>query len=296
MFGVGWNGLPHWNDDAVSFTVGGSCATPTTTIRRRPPRRRRPRHRRRRRRPRHRRRPHHTTTAPPTTVPRRWFFSVPTQTVGFCSGCRARRVRGTRARRGGDPPGQQVLDQDRGQVNPVGRDLRGVTGIFTGTTDDIIQWASCKWGIDEDIIRAPTAKCPGGSTHRRRLPRPFRRAAQPGHGSGSAAPGGVPRVRRRPAGPLPVLAEGLSVAHFRRPTSSTTASPCGAAASRAPRRASTKLNAGGSTSPATCGAVSAAGSPAAGTPAVRDLHRRGPGLPAATHLDEAGVHRLHGLS
>jgi hypothetical protein len=33
-----------------------------------------------------------------------------------------------------------------------------VTGNFTGTTDEIIQWASCKWGIDEDIVRAQTAK------------------------------------------------------------------------------------------------------------------------------------------
>ncbi len=29
-----------------------------------------------------------------------------------------------------------------------------VTGNFTGTTDEIIQWAACKWGFDEDIVRA----------------------------------------------------------------------------------------------------------------------------------------------
>jgi autotransporter family porin len=29
-----------------------------------------------------------------------------------------------------------------------------VTGGFTGTTDDIIQWAARKWGIDEDVMRA----------------------------------------------------------------------------------------------------------------------------------------------
>jgi len=29
-----------------------------------------------------------------------------------------------------------------------------VTGNFTGTTDEIIQWGACKWGIDEDIVRA----------------------------------------------------------------------------------------------------------------------------------------------
>ena len=29
-----------------------------------------------------------------------------------------------------------------------------VTGNYTGTTDEIIQWAACKWGMDEDILRA----------------------------------------------------------------------------------------------------------------------------------------------
>lgn len=33
-----------------------------------------------------------------------------------------------------------------------------VTGNFTGTTDEIIQWTACKWGIDEDIVRAQAAK------------------------------------------------------------------------------------------------------------------------------------------
>jgi len=29
-----------------------------------------------------------------------------------------------------------------------------VTGNFTGTTDELIQWAACKWGFDEDVVRA----------------------------------------------------------------------------------------------------------------------------------------------
>jgi hypothetical protein len=33
-----------------------------------------------------------------------------------------------------------------------------VTGNFTGTTDEILQWAACKWGIDEDIVRAQAAR------------------------------------------------------------------------------------------------------------------------------------------
>jgi autotransporter family porin len=33
-----------------------------------------------------------------------------------------------------------------------------ITGNFSGTTDEILQWAACKWGIDEDIVRAQAAK------------------------------------------------------------------------------------------------------------------------------------------
>jgi hypothetical protein len=33
-----------------------------------------------------------------------------------------------------------------------------VTGDFTGTTDEIIQWASCKWGFDEESVRAVAVK------------------------------------------------------------------------------------------------------------------------------------------
>ena len=36
-----------------------------------------------------------------------------------------------------------------------GADYRGrVSGDFTGTTDEIIQWASCKWGFPTDLSRA----------------------------------------------------------------------------------------------------------------------------------------------
>lgn len=33
-----------------------------------------------------------------------------------------------------------------------------VTGNFVGTTDEVIQWAACKWGFDEDIARAVAVK------------------------------------------------------------------------------------------------------------------------------------------
>jgi len=33
-------------------------------------------------------------------------------------------------------------------------DRNRITGDFVGTTDEILQWVACKWGIDEDIVRA----------------------------------------------------------------------------------------------------------------------------------------------
>jgi len=37
----------------------------------------------------------------------------------------------------------------------IGNELgKRVTGNFVGTTDEILQWASCKWGLDEDFVRA----------------------------------------------------------------------------------------------------------------------------------------------
>ncbi len=32
-----------------------------------------------------------------------------------------------------------------------------VDGSFTGTTDEILQWAACKWGFNEDVVRAQAA-------------------------------------------------------------------------------------------------------------------------------------------
>lgn len=33
-----------------------------------------------------------------------------------------------------------------------------VTGTFTGTTDEILQWASCKWGFDTELTRAQASQ------------------------------------------------------------------------------------------------------------------------------------------
>ncbi len=37
----------------------------------------------------------------------------------------------------------------------IANDLRRrVSGAYTGTTDEILQWTACKWGVDADIVRA----------------------------------------------------------------------------------------------------------------------------------------------
>jgi autotransporter family porin len=51
-----------------------------------------------------------------------------------------------------NPPFGWATDND-GSV-PWGAKLAQVTGNFTGTTTEILQWAACKWGIDENTIRA----------------------------------------------------------------------------------------------------------------------------------------------
>lgn len=56
-------------------------------------------------------------------------------------------------------PANEVPNHTRGhQKNLSGSFLSQVTGDFTGTTDEIIQWAACKWGIDTDVVRAQAAQ------------------------------------------------------------------------------------------------------------------------------------------
>ncbi|HTA21245.1 MAG TPA: hypothetical protein VK989_18260, partial [Polyangia bacterium] len=38
---------------------------------------------------------------------------------------------------------------------------RRITGAFTGTTDEILQWVACKWGFDEDHLRAEAVQSSG---------------------------------------------------------------------------------------------------------------------------------------
>jgi autotransporter family porin len=36
-----------------------------------------------------------------------------------------------------------------------------VSGAFTGTTDELLQWAACKWGFDADALRAEAVRSSG---------------------------------------------------------------------------------------------------------------------------------------
>jgi len=47
---------------------------------------------------------------------------------------------------------------NKGLNDPGGPLKSRVDGAYTGTTDQIIQWVACKWGIDVDIVRAQAAK------------------------------------------------------------------------------------------------------------------------------------------
>jgi autotransporter family porin len=60
-------------------------------------------------------------------------------------------------------PDNAGFNRTQGHPTPVTADPNNprfgrVTGAFTGTTDEIIQWVACKWGVDEDVVRAQAAK------------------------------------------------------------------------------------------------------------------------------------------
>ena len=131
VFGTGWSSLLHWNGNAATLAVVAATTTTTTA-------------------------PPTTTTAPPTTTttspPTGHFSTLPVGATlpseADCAG-RVRPAAEIRSYNG-------VYNHTKGS-KPLPENPR-VTGNFTGTTDEIVQWAACKWGIDEDIVRAQIAK------------------------------------------------------------------------------------------------------------------------------------------
>ena len=60
------------------------------------------------------------------------------------------------------PAAQQIAGMEAWNAS-IGYDPRAdslrkqISGNFTGTTDEILQWTACKWGIDVNIVRAEAA-------------------------------------------------------------------------------------------------------------------------------------------
>lgn len=57
------------------------------------------------------------------------------------------------------PTAQQIASQDPwnedlGQSIQADSLRKQITGKFTGTTDEILQWVACKWGVSADLVRA----------------------------------------------------------------------------------------------------------------------------------------------
>jgi hypothetical protein len=98
-----------------------------------------------------------TSDSPPTTSPRH-FGTLPVgATLPSDEDCAAA-VRPAAEVRVRNTPFNMVRGEGPPTNPPPGPMFARVTGNFSGTTDEIIQWAACKWGIDEDIVRAQVAK------------------------------------------------------------------------------------------------------------------------------------------
>lgn len=92
-----------------------------------------------------------TTTFPPTTTtqpPGARFNTLPVGAVLPSGASCATQVRSMTENRPQNAPYNNTVGTSPHNENPR------VTGDFTGTTDEILQWAACKWGIDEDWLRA----------------------------------------------------------------------------------------------------------------------------------------------
>ena len=135
VFSSGWGTLHHWNDEAVSFDVAIPTTTSSTTTT-------------------------STTTTTTTPVPGAGHFTTlpPGSALPSSAQC------ATRVRPAAEVRSMNVtFNATRGHAYApsypfADAELRRVDGNFVGTTDEILQWAACKWGIDEDVVRAQIAK------------------------------------------------------------------------------------------------------------------------------------------
>jgi autotransporter family porin len=100
------------------------------------------------------------TTVPPTTLPPSGRFATLPVGASLPSGaaCAAQVSSEPEIRPENSGPnnvrGNRANANNRNDWSQFDR----VDGDFVGTTDEVIQWAACKWGIDEDIARAQVVK------------------------------------------------------------------------------------------------------------------------------------------
>lgn len=96
------------------------------------------------------------TTAPPTTpattapAPARFATLPPGSALPSGATC-AGRVRAAAETRAVNATYNQTVGTKADAAYPR------VDGQYRGSTDQVLQWAACKWGIDEDVVRAQIA-------------------------------------------------------------------------------------------------------------------------------------------
>jgi hypothetical protein len=144
LFSPGWGTLYNWNNSAGQISVSTSSTATATPIAPTAT-------------------PIAPTATPITTGTGRYFVTLPPgSTLPSDAECAAaikhrpenKRMNATyNATRGSQKLGTDIFSDPRAntQIGPR------VSGNFTGTTDEILQWAACKWGIDEDMVRAQAA-------------------------------------------------------------------------------------------------------------------------------------------
>ena len=66
--------------------------------------------------------------------------------------------------------------------------LQRVTGHYTGRTDEIFQWAACKWGISDNVLRAIAVRELGSSNAWKRTYLAVESGSHRAMGSASATP------------------------------------------------------------------------------------------------------------
>lgn len=117
---------PHWRG-AVNLSLAGGLLFTLATCQPPPP------------------------SSPPPGSPTGHFSTLPPGSALPSGAECASRVRPTAEIK----PENAVANATRGS-GPNARYPR-VDGAFNGSTDEILQWVACKWGVDEDLVRAQVA-------------------------------------------------------------------------------------------------------------------------------------------